>query len=57
MNTRGGLAMVSETTSLQINFVNDSAELTCIYGCYGHPYKPCRLIQRYELYIKINKDF
>lgn len=54
MNTRGGLAMVSETTSLQINFVNDSAELTCIYGCYGHPYKICRLIQRYELYIKIN---
>lgn len=53
MNTRGGLAMVSETTSLQINFVNDSAEIfLCM--CYDHPYKPCRLIQRYELYIKIS---
>lgn len=52
MNTRGRLAMVSETTPLQINFVNDSVEL--IYACYGHPYKPCRLIQRYELYIKIS---
>lgn len=31
MNTRGRLAMVSETTPLQINFVNDSAEI--FYAC------------------------